>query len=107
MYSYCSSKPYLTESDLASVFTFFLIECAVALAVLLPYSYHRQYWVKTLILQILFGGWLFFKFLISLHEGGLYLISVLGVFLINVLIFILLIASINADKRNKNRFENL
>lgn len=107
MYSSYSTNSYITESDLIAVFSFCLVENAVALAVLLPYPFQRHYWVRTLFLQIVFGGWLFFMFLGAMHSNTLYLLNVLGVFLINILILILMISSKIADIRNKDRYENL
>ena len=91
------------EGDLLSYLKLYLIENTVVLAVLLPYSFCRLYWVRLVILQFLFGCWLFLLLLVAMHSGSLYMINLFGVFLINVLIFILLISSVIAETKNKKK----
>ena len=79
------------------------IELFVLLATLLPYSFSRFYWVRPLVLQFVFGCWLFLMAVSSMHGGGVQMRHVLWVFAVNVFIFILLIASIIAEAINKSR----
>lgn len=81
-----------------------LIEYLVLLAVLLPFSFSRFYWVRLLCSQIVFGGWLFLLALGAMHSGGVYMIHLLAVFVLNVMIFISLVASVVAEivGRKKN-----
>ena len=95
------------EGDLESLFTLFLIENTIALAVLLPYSFTRFYWIRALILQMLFGGWMFLLLLGAMHNSSIYMLNLFGIFGVNILIFILLISSFAADIKNlrKDKFD--
>lgn len=83
-----------------SVGIILLIESAVLLATLLPFSFSRFYWIRLLILQMVFGGWLFLLFLGAMHSGSVYMIHLLAVLVVNVIIFLLLIISIIAEVKN-------
>ncbi len=82
---------------------FVAIELFALLATLLPYSYSRYYWVRPLVLQFVFGCWLFLMAVSSMHGGGVQMRHVLWVFAVNVFIFILLVASIIAEAVNTKR----
>lgn len=77
--------------------TVLLIECLILLIVLLPFSLSRLYWVRLLVLQIVAGGWLLLLAFGAMHSGGVYMIHLLAVFAVNVIIFVLLAASIAAE----------
>lgn len=80
-----------------------LIEYLVLLAVLLPYAFSRFYWLRVLMLQIICGGWLFLLLLGAMHNSGVYMIHLLAVFGVNIIIFVLLTASIVAEIVNRNK----
>ncbi len=80
-----------------------LIEYMILLATLLPFSFSRFYWIRFLVLQIIFGGWFFLLVLGAMHSGGIYMIHLLAVIGINIIIFILLMASVVAEIVNRNK----
>ncbi len=80
-----------------------LIEYLILLAMLLPFSFSRFYWIRFLVLQIIFGGWFFLLILGAMHSGGVYMIHLLAVLGINIIIFILLMASVGAEIVNRNK----
>ncbi len=80
-----------------------LIEYMILLATLLPFSFSRYYWIRFLVLQIIFGGWFFLLVLGALHSGGVYMIHLLAVLAVLIIIFILLIASFVAEIVNRNK----
>ena len=80
-----------------------LIEYLILLGVLLPFSFSRFYWIRFLVLQMVFGGWFFLLVLGAMHSGGVYMIHLLAVLGINIIIFILLIASVVAEIVNRNK----
>ncbi len=80
-----------------------LIEYLILLGVLLPFSFSRFYWIRFLVLQIIFGGWFFLLVLGAMHSGGVYMIHLLAVLGINIIIFILLVASVVAETVNRNK----
>lgn len=95
------------EGDLLSYCRLFLIETAIVLLVLLPFSYRRLYWIRVLVLQVLFGFWFFLLVLIAMHSSSLFVINIAGVLGINVLLSILLISSVIADVQNRKSYGNL
>ena len=54
---------------------------------------------------MLFGGWLFLLLLGAMHNSPIYMLNLLGVFGINILIFILLISSSIAESRNNKKYK--
>ncbi len=80
-----------------------LIEYLILLAMLLPFSFSRFYWIRFLVLQMAFGGWFFLLVLGAMHSGGVYMIHLLAVLGINIIIFILLMASVVAEIANRNK----
>ena len=82
-----------------------LIEYAVLLGVLLPFSFSRFYFVRLIILQAVFGFWLFMMFFSAMHSGNTHIIHMLWTFFVNVIIFVLLILSIIAEVVGKNKLQ--
>ncbi len=80
-----------------------LIEYLILLGVLLPFSFSRFYWIRFLVLQIIFGGWFFLLVLGAMHSGGVYMIHLLAVLAVLIIIFILLLASVVAEIVNRNK----
>lgn len=91
------------EGDLQSIITMFLIENIIVLAVLLPYSFSRLYWIRLLLLQGLYVFWFFLLVLGAMHGSSLFGINLVGVLGINLLIFIWLIVTFIADVKNRSR----
>ena len=73
------------------------VEFCILAATLLPFSFSRFYWIRPLILQPFFGAWFLMMALAGMHAGGVHLIHMLYLLGINVIIFILLIASLIAE----------
>ncbi len=94
------------EGDLQSIVILFLIENSVVLAVLLPYSFSRFYWVRLLILQFLYGFWFLLSTATAMHSSSLYVINIVGVLGINLLIFLWLLAAFVADRQNREVLNN-
>ncbi|MDQ2746319.1 MAG: hypothetical protein M3T96_03560, partial [Acidobacteriota bacterium] len=86
--------------DFASYTIVILVECGVLLAVLLPYSFSRYYWIRPLVLQPLFGIWLLAMAITGMHGSQIHGIHILWLLGINIFIFLLLIASIIAEVTN-------
>lgn len=84
---------------------FILIEYFILLIVLLTYSFSRLYFIRTIILQIVFGCWFCLMAVAGMHGGGVHAIHVLWLLAVNVIIFILMCLSIVAEVvgNNKNR----
>ena len=80
-----------------------LIEYLILPAVLLPFSFSRFYWIRLMVLQIIFGGWFFLLAMVGMHSGGVYMIHLLAVLGINIIIFVMLIASVLAETVNRNK----
>jgi len=80
-----------------------LIEYLILLVTLLPFSFSRFYWIRLLVMHMIFGGWFFLLVLGAMHGGGVYMIHLLAVLGINIIIFILLIASVVAEIVNRNK----
>ena len=80
-----------------------LIEYLILLGVLLPFSFSRFYWIRFLVLQMVFGGWFFLLVLGAMHSGGVYMIHLLTVLAVLIIIFILLITSVVAEIVNRNK----
>jgi len=91
------------EGNFKSFSIIVLIEYSILLATLLPLSFSRFYWIRFLVLQIIFGGWFFLLAMGAMHSGGVYSIHLLAVLGINIIIFILLMASIVAEIVNRNK----
>lgn len=94
------------EGSLQSTLTMFLIESVIVLIVLLPYSFSRFYWIRLLLLQGLYGFWVFMLMLGAMHSSSLFGINLVGVLGINLLIFIWLIVTFIADMQNRKRLNN-
>lgn len=82
-----------------------LIEYLILLAVLLPFSFSRFYWMRLLALQMIFGCWFFLLVLGAMHNSGVYMIHLLAVFAVNLIIFMLLAPSIIAEIVNSNKLK--
>jgi len=80
-----------------------LIEYLILLVTLLPFSFSRFYWIRLLVMHMIFGGWFFLLVLGAMHSGGVYMIHLLAILGINIIIFILLIASVVAEIVNRNK----
>jgi amino acid transporter len=80
-----------------------LIEYLSLLGVLLPFSFSRFYWIRFLVLQMVFGGWFFLLVLGAMHSGGVYMIHLLAVLAVLIIIFILLLVSVVAEIVNGNK----
>lgn len=91
------------EGGFQSFSILILIESLILLATLLPYSFSRLYWIRLLILQMIGGGWFFLLVLAAMHNSGVYMIHLLAILAINIIIFILLIASVIAEIGNRNK----
>jgi hypothetical protein len=95
------------EGALGGSIEFFCIEMIPALAVLIPYSFSRWYFIRTLILGLLYGGWLLLLLIVAMHSGSLFMINIVGVFGIEVLLGIWFILTLIADQKNKTNPANL
>ena len=89
------------EGDLYDMSRFFLIENLIVLAVLLPYSFSRNYWLRALILLFFTGFWTFVLFLTAMHSSGLYVINAVGMFGIDCLIFGWTLFAFFAEQKNR------
>jgi len=88
------------EGDFQQYALMISIEFLVIMAVLLPYSFSRFYWIRLLILQPLFVGWMFLMAIAGMHSGGVHGLHTLYLLGINAIIFILLIFTIAAEVIN-------
>ena len=95
-----------SEGDFQQYVVMISIEFLVLLAVLLPYSFSRFYWIRLLILQPLFIGWFLLTAVAGMHAGGVHALHTLYLLGINAIIFILLIASIVAEVINRRKADN-
>lgn len=91
------------EGDFQQYALMILVEFIILTAVLLPYSFSRFYWIRLLILQFLFGGWMLLMAIAGMHAGGVHALHTLYLLGINVIIFILLTASIVAEIVNHRK----
>ena len=80
-----------------------LIEYLILLGVLLPFSFGRFYWIRLLVMHAVFGGWFFLLVLGAMHSGSVYMIHLLAILGVNIIIFILLAASVVAEIVNRNK----
>jgi hypothetical protein len=79
-----------------------LIEYLVLLAVFLPYSFSRYYWIRPLLMQFFFGFWFFVMAITGMHGGGVHGLHALWLLGINGIISILLVATIVAEAAGRN-----
>lgn len=83
-----------------------LIEFLVLAAVLVPYSFSRFYWVRPLILQILFFGWTLLMLVSGMHGGNVDALHTLYLLGINAVIFVLLAAAVIAEVVSRRTHQN-
>ncbi len=95
-----------SAGDFQQYIVMVLIEFIIIAAVLLPYSFSRFYWIRLLILQLLFVGWMFMTAVAGMHAGGVHALHTLYLLGINAIIFILLIASIVAEINSRRKTNN-
>lgn len=76
---------------------FILIEYFVLLIVLVPFSFSRFYWLRPLILNAVFGGWMMLMAVAGMHGGGVHAIHVVWLLAVNIILFVLFAASLAAD----------
>lgn len=86
-----------SENSFDSGLIFMLIEYGILLVSLIPYSFHKLYFLRLLILQNILVGWFFLMALASMHGGGVQGIRLIWLLAINAIIFGLLILSIAAE----------
>lgn len=79
------------------------IEYAVLLVVLLPLSFSHLYFVRVIILQVVYGFWLFVMFIGSMHNGYVHIIHVFWLFVVNIILFPLLLLSFISEVSNKSK----
>jgi len=93
------------EGDFRQYAVIISIEFLILAFVLLPFSFSRFYWIRPLILQSAFGFWFFMMAVAGMHGGGVHALHTLYLLGINVIIFVLFIASVIAEIVNyrKNR----
>lgn len=91
------------EGDFRQYAVMILIEFIILTAVLLPRSFSRFYWLRLVILQPLFVGWFLLMAIAGMHGGGVHAIHTLYLLAINIIIFILLIATAAAEIINKRK----
>lgn len=84
-----------------------LIEFLVLMFVLLPFSFSRFYWIRLLVLQAGFGGWLFMLAIAGMHAGGVHALHTGYLLGINMLIFVLFVASVFAEITNNRKNRSL
>ena len=91
------------EGEFSSYLLMMLVEFGVLNLVLLPFSFSRFYWIRCLILQFFFSGWLMLMAIAGMHSGGVNLLHTLWLLGINIIILILLVASIIAEYLNRRK----
>lgn len=92
-----------SDGDFQTFALFLLVEYLILLGVLIPFAFSRLYWVRLLILQIVFGGWMMLLVLGMMHSGSVYMLHALAILSVNVIIFVLLAASIVAEIVNRRK----
>ena len=96
-----------SEGEFSTMLVVYSIENLIIMATLLPYSFCRLYWIRPLILQSVFGLWMMMLLVAAMHNSGLYIIHLLGIFGINIIIFVLFVLTIIADLENKKSAQTI
>ena len=91
------------EGEFSRYLLMTLIELGVLNIVLLPFSFSRFYWIRCLILLFFFSGWMMLMAVAGMHSGGVNLLHTLWLVIINIMIFVLLVASIVAEYLNRRK----
>lgn len=86
-----------SEGIFTRMLTLMLIEFGICAAVLIPWSFSRLYWLRCLILLIVSGGWMMLMAITLMHAGNVVALHVLWLLGINIIILVLLVASIVAE----------
>lgn len=92
-----------SEGAFTQILMFVLIEFGLCVAVLIPWSFSRFYWLRCLILLFVYGGWMMLMAITIMHGGKVVALHVLWLFGINIIILVLLIASIIAEFLNRRK----
>lgn len=92
-----------SAGDFQQYILMILIEFVIIAAVLTPYSFSRFYWIRLLLLQFLFGGWMILTAVAGMHAGGVHALHTLYLLGVNAVIFILLAASIAAEISSRRK----
>lgn len=91
------------EGAFTRFLTLMLIEFGIIAAVLIPFSFSRFYWIRCLILQFFASGWLMLMAVAGMHGGNVDALHTLWLFGINIMILVLLVASIIAEYLNRRK----
>lgn len=96
------------EGAFSRFLTLTLIEFGICAAVLLIKSFSRFYWLRCLILLVILIPWMLLMAVAGMHGGSVDMLHTLWLLGINIIIFVLLIASIIAEfaSRRKNQAIN-
>lgn len=95
------------EGDFRQYAVMILIEFFILMAVLLPLSFSRFYWLRLIILLPLFGGWFLLMAIAGMHGGGVHAVHTLYLLAINAVIFILLAVTIIAEIINNRKSHSI
>lgn len=91
------------EGAFTRFLTLMLIELGIGLAVLLPWSFSRFYWLRCLILLVIFFSWMLLMAVAGMHGGNVDMLHTLWLFGINIIILVLLVVSIIAEVLNRRK----
>lgn len=95
------SRLHNEEGDFPAFAAVMAIEFLILAAVLVPYAFSRFYWLRLLLLQFLFFGWLGLNIYTMMpsgsRHGGVMGFHALYLVAINIIIFILMLASVVAE----------
>lgn len=98
-----ASYGHNSEGIFGQILTFMLIESGICAAVLIPWSFSRLYWLRCLILLAIFLPWMLLMGVSIMHGGEVVALHALWLFGINIIILILLVASIIAEVLNRRK----